>query len=241
MVLSAEKREIKGTKVKTLRDQNLLPAVVFSKKTSQEGAPSMDIVVDAKGFLKVYEEAGESALVTLKFGSEEKQTLISEIQRDPITLQPIHAAFYEVDMSEQITTNIPVEFINENQNEKVKSNEGLILPVLTEIEVRCLPNNIPSGFEIDVSGISEIGDFITVADAIKVDENKVEILTDKEEVLVKLDFAEQLEVEEEERTVEDVEATAEKGVDEEEEGEAKDDAEDKKEEDSSQEKDTPNE
>ncbi len=240
MEIFAKKRNLKGSKVKVLREDGLLPAVLFSKKKSQKGEPSEELVINLKDFKKVYKEAGESTLVTLKIDGEYelekgdriridentntenldiRKILITEVQKDPITLEPVHVSFYEVDMSEKITARIPVEVIGEEECEPIQSGEGMVLVQLDEIEVECLPQDLPQNFEVDISGLKEVNDVLTVGEAIKVDSEKIEIKHDPEDVLLKIDYAEQLEVEEEEMSVEDIEVTSEKQEGEGEEGE----------------------
>lgn len=194
MELLANKREIKPSK---LRKQGLIPAVIYSKKSSRGKAPVENIQVDAKEFSKVYSQAGRSTIFSLMISEEEKNVLIKEVQVDPVFLAPIHIEFYEVDMSQTIDTQIPVEIIGEENCEPVTSKRGIAIKVLDHIEIRCLPKYMPQNFEIDVSVLKEVGDVLTIKEAIKVDENKIEILTDKEEAIVKIDYAEQLETAEE--------------------------------------------
>ncbi len=232
MEIFAKKRQTKGSKVKSLRENGLLPVVLFSKKKSQKGEDSENLTVNLKDFIKVYKDAGESTLVTLyidgdydktsndririsedvdKNSLDKRKILITDIQKNPVTLDIIHASFYEVDMSEKITAKIPVEIVGEENCEPIQSGEGMILVQLDEIEVECLPQDLPQNFEVDISGLKEVNDVLTVGEAIKVDPEKIEIKHDSEDVLLKIDYAEQLEVEEEEpMSVEDIEVTSER-------------------------------
>ena len=227
MEIHAEKREITGHKVKSLREKGLIPAILYSKKTSTgEGSP-LNLQLDRKELEKLYKAVGETALinVVVKDGKTAK-VLINEISRDPVTLDITHVAFFEVDLTEKITANIPVEVIGEENCAPIKSKEGILITLLDEIEVECLPSDLPSNFVVDISNMKEVGEVMLVKDGIKVDPEKVEIKVNLDEVLLKIDYAEQLEVVEEERTVADIEVTTEKPVEEGEEakdGESKDD------------------
>lgn len=220
MEISATKRTIKGSKVKQIRNQGLIPGSIFSTKSSREKAESTQISLEQVSFLKLYKEAGESTLIKVKIeGDKTKECLISEVQFHPVSLNITSVNFYEVDLTEKITAKIPVEIIDEDLNPLIKAGSAILLNVLSEVEVECLPRDLPSRFEVDVSNLKEVGDMISIADAIHVDESKVTILTDKTEVLVKLDHAQQEEkVEEEAKTVDDVEVL-EKGKKEDEDGE----------------------
>lgn len=208
LVLNAQRREISGSKVKTLRKQGKLPGVIFSKRTSTTGKNPTNIVGDAKEFGKIYKEAGESTLITLKLPNEEdRPVLVSEVQVDPITLEPIHVSFYRVDLSQKIKAHIPIEITGEENCLPVKNGEGIIITIIDEVEVECLPGDLPSEFQVDVSALQNVEDTLTVAQTIKVDPSKVELLVDPEAIIVKIDFAEQLEEKEEEekgKSVEDV-------------------------------------
>jgi len=216
MEISAKKREITGSKVSRRRREGFIPAVIFSKKHSVEKTKPLNIELDAKEFENVFKEAGESTLITVKFENDHEHTvLVSDVQRHPVTLRITHASLYEVDLKEKITATVEIEIINEDKCSPIQTGEGIAITVLPEVEVNCLPADIPHKFEADISKLSEIGATLHIKD-LQVDASKVEIMADPEEVIAKIDFAEQLEVEEEEKTVEDVEVTTEK---EEEEGE----------------------
>lgn len=207
MEISATKRTIKGSKVKQIRTQGLIPGSIFSTKSSREKALSTQISLEQVPFLKLYKEAGESTLIKVKIeGDKTKECLISEVQFHPVSSNITSVNFYEVDLTSKITANIPVEIIGEDLNPIIKSGDAILLSVLSEVEVECLPRDLPSHFKVDVSGLKEIGEMISIAEAIHVDESKVTILTDKTEILVKLDHAQQKEeIVEEAKTVDDVE------------------------------------
>ncbi|PIR42768.1 50S ribosomal protein L25 [candidate division WWE3 bacterium CG_4_9_14_0_2_um_filter_35_11] len=220
MEISAKQRTIKGSKVSQLRRAGLITGSIFSTKSSREKTDSIKISLDQTIFSKLYKDAGESTLIKVVVEKDKtRECLISEVQYHPVTLSLTNVNFYEVDLTSKITANIPIEIIGEELNPITKAGEAILLTVLSEIEVECLPRDLPQHFEIDVSQMKEIGEMISIADAIHVDESKVTILTDKTEVLLKLDFAEQKELEvEEEKSVEDVEVE-DKGKKEDEEGE----------------------
>jgi large subunit ribosomal protein L25 len=194
MEILAKEREIKKVKPKRLRKEGFIPGIVFSKKSSQGKEETMPVTLNFDEFVKIYAEAGESTLISLKTdGGKAKNTLISDVQIHPITMDPIHVSFFEVDMKQEITATVPVEIINADDHPKVKSNEGIIITIISEIEVTCLPNDLPRNFEVDALQLKEVGDVLTLAQSIKVDPEKIKIDLDPEEVVLKLDFAEQIE------------------------------------------------
>ncbi|MFC1756175.1 50S ribosomal protein L25 [Patescibacteria group bacterium] len=210
MELKAEKREIFGKKNRLLREERLLPAVIFGK-----GLESISIVIDYNSFVKVFKEAGETTVIDIMVEDEKHPVLVKDIQHHHITYKPIHIGFYEVNLKEKLTANIPVEVINEEENELVKSGEALVLTLLNEIEVEALPTDLPESFIIDALKLVDMDSLITVAD-LEFDKDKVKIEDlEPDEIVAKLDHAQMLEEEEEEvvdeaDAIADLEATQEK-------------------------------
>ena len=197
-----------------MRQQGLLPAVVFGKETG-----SIPITLDQKSFEKVYEEAGESTLVDVEIaadGNGQRQALqlhkvlISEVDLDPISDQIVHANLHAVSLTEKATATIPIEITGESPI--VKAGEGMLLILLDEVEVEALPQDLPPKITLDISGLIEIDQSLAVKD-LPVDRSKVEIQQELQDLVVKVEHAEMAEEEEEEEkevTVEGVEVTTEK-------------------------------
>jgi len=177
--LKAATRDIVGKKVKQLRRQGILPGVVFG-----HGVESVPIQIDLKEFLQVYRQAGKNALVTLKIDQSRKprHTLIQSVTKNPRTGKPLHFNLYQVSMTEEITSEVPLTFINEAP--AVKISGGVVLHNLANIQVKCLPGDLPHNVEIDLSGLSEIDQSLYVRD-LQVSE-KVQVLTDPDELVVKI-------------------------------------------------------
>ncbi len=202
--IKVEDRKILGKKVKKLRAEGKVPANIFGKDLK-----SIAVSADLKEFQKAFKEAGETALIDVKLGSEVYPSLIHNLQRDPRRDSVLHVDFHKVNLKEKITTYVPV--ILEGESPAVKSGVGLILQAINEIEVECLPTDIPAQITINAEKLTEVGQSVHIKD-LKVDKDKVEITNDPEEVVVTVQNAEMKE-EEPEPVVspEDVEATAEKG------------------------------
>ncbi|MDO8452123.1 MAG: 50S ribosomal protein L25 [bacterium] len=173
--LESEKREVFGRKLKALRRTGVVPANVYGKMT-----PSTSIQVNLKGFMKVFEEAGETGLVDLKVGKESKPVLIHNVQRNPVTDIPVHVDFLQVDLKQKVTVMVPLEFIGEAVAEKEEI--GIVVRQLNEIEVEALPTELPESIEVDLSGLAQVDDAIKVSD-LKVDTSKVEVKTDPEQIV----------------------------------------------------------
>ena len=210
MQINAKLREKTGKSSKSLRQNRQLPAVIFGKHLT-----STPVVVDYETFNKVYAAVGETSLVDLLLeGQPAQQILIKDVQTNPVTDTYIHAGFYKVNMAEKITAQIPVEITGESTNPLLKSGEAVLLTLLDEIEVECLPAYLPAQFTLDVSALSEIGQGITAA-TLAYDKEHVQLNVEDDELVVKLDYPEMQQEEEdvtEEEALDKIEATAEKKV-----------------------------
>jgi len=178
--LAVEKRKIIGRKVKLLRRDGLLPANIYGKKVK-----SLAVQLPTKTFLPVFKEAGETGLVELKVTGEEsvRPVLIHHVHFHPVSGDPLHTDFYQVDLKEKVTTKVPVELIGEAP--AVKEKIGILIQPLNEVEVEALPADLPEKIEVNISDLKAINDMVTV-DKVKVSSG-VKILTDQKEILVKIE------------------------------------------------------
>lgn len=208
LALHAQERKILGKKVKKLRADGLLPGHVFGK-----GVDGEIVAVKAKDFLKTLHQAGETGLVDLKIGTEKvRPVLIRDVQYDPISGQPIHIDFYQVNLAEKVKVAVPVVQTGE-QPEPVHLGEAIVLQTLNEIEVEALPADLPENIEVDVSILKAIDDAITVGQ-LNFDRSKITVEVDPAEVVVKLAPAVSAETQEllEEQAAEQAAAAAEAGA-----------------------------
>lgn len=172
--LSAKKRDLFGRKVKRLRNEGLIPANIFGKKVKSEA-----ITVNSKEFREVFEKSGETQIIDL----DGRPVLVSNLQVDPVTSDYVHIDFRQVDLSEKITANVPVEVVGESPAEK--QSIGTVVQQLNEIEVEALPADLPEKIEVDSSVLVEVDQTIYVKD-LKIG-NKVTIKTDLESIVVKVE------------------------------------------------------
>lgn len=179
ITLKSEKRTLTGKKVRALRRQGIVPANIFGK-----GLTSQSIQVNLKEFKSVFDKAGETSLIELTLGEEKEPVLVSNIQVHPVTGDPVHVDFRKVNLKEKITATVPVEVVGESPAEK--SGIGTAVEMIDEVEVEALPTDLPEKFEVDVTGLTEVDQAIYVKD-LKVDPTKVEIKTDGELIVVKIE------------------------------------------------------
>lgn len=177
--LRAQKREVIGKQVKQLRQQGLVPAILYGHRTEP-----LPLQIEERSLRQVLERGGSHHLITLRVGDdkESKITLAREVQLDPITHALLHVDFYEVVMTEKITTEVPLVFMGESP--AMEKREGVLVRGLDSVEVECLPSNLIESIEVNLEDLVEIDQAILVGD-LKVDPD-VEILTDKEEVVAQI-------------------------------------------------------
>ena len=176
--LLAEKRDIVGKKVKKLRGRGKLPGVVYGKGVEPEL-----VSVGAKEFRRLYHEVGGNTLVLLEINEDKHNVLIHEPARNPVTDEEVHVDFYRVNMSEKITTEVPLHF--EGEAPAVHNLEGTLIRPLDNVQVECLPGDLPHALEISLDSLEDFEAAIHVSD-LSVPEG-VEILNDPEEVLAKVE------------------------------------------------------
>ena len=165
----AKPRTATGKQAKSLRKIGLIPAVVYGKNIK-----NLNLELDSREFQAVYAESGESTLVLLEIESDKPRTvLVQEVQRDYLTDVPTHVDFYEVDMTKKIKAKVSLRFVGESA--AVKDLGGVLVKNIIEIEVECLPEDLPHDLKVEISRLNTFEDSIKVS-GIKVDETKIKIL-----------------------------------------------------------------
>ena len=150
--LEAVKRDGRGkNEANRLRASGKIPAVVYGSRAEGKAPEGVPVSVDPKHVLRIlHSESGANTLITLHVeGSEEARVMVKEYQLDPITHQLLHADFYQLALDKAITVTVPVTLKGEPKG--VKQQGGLLDFVTREIQVQCLPTDIPEHIDIDVS------------------------------------------------------------------------------------------
>lgn len=174
IIIKAEVRSEADQKNNKLRAQGKIPAVIYGSKTK-----TTPLVIDYSVFEKAYNEAGESIIIMLELDGKTNGVLVKEVQYHPVTNKIIHADLFEVDMSKKITTNVPLEFFGEAK--AVKDDGGTLVTSIDEIEVECLPADLPKSIEVDISPLASFEDVVKIKD-LNIPKG-VEVLIDTKEVV----------------------------------------------------------
>jgi len=155
--LEAVKRTDKGkNEARRHRAAGRLPAVVYGTAKDGKAPIGVPVTVDPKGLLRILRsDSGVNTLITLKLDGSATQVLVKEYQRDPITQALLHADFYQLAMDKAIVVTVPVSLKGEARG--VKVGGGLLDFVTREIEVECLPADIPEHIDVDVTDLDVHG------------------------------------------------------------------------------------
>jgi len=151
-VLEATTRDSFGkNEARRTRRDGKVPAVVYGGAGDGSGPTAVPISVEPKALLRIlHSESGANTLISLKLtGSGDTKVLVKEFQLDPLTHEVLHADFYRVAMDRAIQVTIPV--IVKGEPKGVKQQGGVLELIRREIEIECLPGDIPENVEIDAS------------------------------------------------------------------------------------------
>jgi large subunit ribosomal protein L25 len=150
-MLEAVKRDGRGkNEANRLRASGRIPAVFYGPGKDGKGPEGVAVAVDPKAVMRIlHSDSGANTLINLKLDGSETRVMVREYQLDPITHHLLHADFYQLAMDKAIVVTVPVSIRGESKG--VKQQGGLLDFVTREIEVECLPTNIPENIVVDVS------------------------------------------------------------------------------------------
>jgi len=179
MELLANKREILGKKVRFLRRQGITPVHLFGHNV--EPVP---LQCDTARLQHVLAQAGKTGLVSLKLDKLKKtrNVMVREVQREPRTGQLLHVDFYQVRMEEKIRVEVPIVLVGEAPALRLKEN--FLAHELTSLTIECLPDEIPSRVELDLSSLTEVEQAIHVKD-IRLDDG-ITVFDNPDQLVVKI-------------------------------------------------------
>jgi len=152
--LEAKKRDGRGkNEARRLRVSGQVPAVVYGARKEGQAPEGVPVAVDPKEVLRIlHSESGANTLINLKLDGGESRVMVRDYQLDPITHQLLHADFYQLAMDKAIIVPVPVVIKGEPIG--VKQQGGLLDFVTREIQVQCLPTDIPEHIDVDVSELA---------------------------------------------------------------------------------------
>ena len=158
LTIDAQKRD-NSVGLDKLRKEGKMPAVFYGKKTA-----STPISVLHKDFIKVWNTAGESGVVTIKNGAETVDTLIHSVDVDPVTDIPRHADFYVFEKGKKIEVSVPIDFVGVAP--AVKDLGGSLIKALHELKISADPQHIPHDIKVDVSSLLDFSSKIFASEVV---------------------------------------------------------------------------
>jgi len=155
--ITLEKRELLGKKSQNLLAQGFIPAVVYNAK-----GDSTNLQIDASAGKKLVRIATSTTIIEVKIGDKTIKALVKDVDLNPVTEEIRHIAFFEIDESKEMVFSIPFEIIGISP--AVKNNLGILVKVLSDIDVRCKLADLKPSIAIDISGLDHPGQIIGVHD-----------------------------------------------------------------------------
>lgn len=170
------RKDFSGSRLNELRQQEKIPAVLYGPEIE-----STSIVIDEKEFKSVIStEHGENVLIKLKVANKKPlTTLIKEIQIHPVTMKIIHVDMCQINLSEEIEVEVPLEV--EGASPGVATDGGVLEHIIRSVKVKCLPTKIPDKLVLNVSNL-EIGSGLKIKDILEIE--GIEILDDEDALAV---------------------------------------------------------
>lgn len=156
LALKVESRPAKQ-KTSLIRKGGRVPAVCYGPKF-----PSASFSVAQGDFSKIWKNAGESTVVVLDTPTGKVNTLIHEVQLDPVKHIPMHVDFYAVEAGKEVEVHVPLVF--DGSSPAVKELGGILVKVLHEIEVKATPDKLPHEIVVDISALVDLQSQILIKD-----------------------------------------------------------------------------
>ena len=186
--LTAEIRSTTGKKAKDLRRRGIIPAIIYGQ------GQNLNIQVENLSLLRVLRDAGTTNLIDISINEESHTVLAREVQAHVTRGDLIHVDFYEVDMAEKLV--VDAALVPVGTSAPVEAGLGSTAMVTMSLQIECLPDNLISEIEVDISMIETPDDVVLVSDLV-VPEG-VDILAEPDLVVARFDYIALEEEEEEE-------------------------------------------
>jgi large subunit ribosomal protein L25 len=180
--LEAVKRDGRGkNEANRLRVSGRIPAVFYGAKKPGEAPQGVSVAVDPKELLRIlHSDSGANTLISLRLDGSEARVMVKEYQLDPVTNGLLHADFYQLAMDKAIV--VPVPIVLKGEAKGVKLQGGMVDFLTRDIQVQCLPADIPGHIDVDITELN-LHDSIRVRD-IAVEGSKWQAVTDGDTMIV---------------------------------------------------------
>tara|TARA_B100001559_G_scaffold295457_1_gene277873 strand:+ start:1232 stop:1969 length:738 start_codon:yes stop_codon:yes gene_type:complete len=158
--LIAEMRDDQGKGAsRRLRRQGMVPAVIYGA-----GRDPRNLMFDHNKVLRQLEDPSfYSSILNVKVGEKSRAAIVKDIQRHPSKKQIIHIDLQRIVEDEQIKMQIPIHYLGEEDAVGVKIGGGTVTKIMTELEISCLPKDLPEFLEVDISEL-ELDQMLNVSD-----------------------------------------------------------------------------
>jgi large subunit ribosomal protein L25 len=156
-VLNVARRETLGKKVKAMRRAGTVPANIYGRHVD-----SVAVQVEFDALRNILRHHNRNDILYVQFDGEERPTFMRDVQRNPVTDKILHVDFLQISLTEKVRMEVPIHIVGKAP--AVETYGGILTHPSTTIMVEALPLNIPNMMEIDVSGLTEIGQTLHASD-----------------------------------------------------------------------------
>lgn len=158
-MMKAEKRTVFGKKVSTLRRGGMVTGSIFGP-----GFDSIPVQMNAGEFAKLEKEVGRTSFFDLEVEGKKHAVIIKDTQVHPVTGIVLNVDFYQPSQTEKMTASVPLEFVGESY--AIKNNLGFLLTTVSEVDIVCLPKDLPQVIEVDLSLLADQDSTISFKDVV---------------------------------------------------------------------------
>lgn len=156
--LTVQERTLHGKKVTKLRQDGIVPAVIYGPDIEPAS-----VQVEEGVMSRLYRQAGTYTPVYLEVGSKKHIAMIKEVDRDPVRGSIRHVSFHAVNAKDPVTAEVPIHLDGEGESEAEKAGL-MVLQTIDKIEVKALPADLPDALLADIRALKEAGEKLLVSD-----------------------------------------------------------------------------